>query len=106
MTSSDDFDTENASASVTAIRDAASVAPTDKTEADRGLLPAGLSDLLAPQAQADADAVEAVLSCFSQFGYQRIKPPLLEFENSLLADGPGAALADQTFRLLLSLIHI
>ena len=100
MTSSDDFDTENASASVTAIRDAASVAPTDKTEADRGLLPAGLSDLLAPQAQADADAVEAVLSCFSQFGYQRIKPPLLEFENSLLADGPGAALADQTFRLL------
>ena len=100
MTSSDDFDTENASASVTAIRDAASVVPTDKTEADRGLLPAGLSDLLAPQAQADADAVEAVLSCFSQFGYQRIKPPLLEFENSLLADGPGAALADQTFRLL------
>ena len=71
-----------------------------KSEADKGLLPAGLSDLLAPQAQADADAIEAVLSCFSQFGYQRIKPPLLEFETSLLADGPGAALADQTFRLL------
>lgn len=100
MTSSDDFDTENASASVTAIRDGMAAAQTDKTEVDKGLLPAGLSDLLAPQAQADADAVEAVLSCFSQFGYQRIKPPLLEFENSLLADGPGAALADQTFRLL------
>jgi ATP phosphoribosyltransferase regulatory subunit len=64
------------------------------------LLPAGLSDLLAPQAQQDADAVAAVLSCFSQFGYQRIKPPLLEFETSLLGDGPGAALAEQTFRLL------
>ncbi len=69
-------------------------------EADKGLLPAGLSDLLAPYAQLDANAMETVLSCFAQFGYQRIKPPLMEFEQSLLADGPGAALADQTFRLL------
>ncbi len=52
MTSSDDFDTENASASVTAIGEARSVGQKDKTEADKGLLPAGLSDLLAPQAQA------------------------------------------------------
>ena len=65
-----------------------------------GLLPSGLTDLLAPQAEQDAKAVEAVLSCFAAFGYQRIKPPLVEFEQTLLAEGPGAALAEQTFRLL------
>ena len=59
-----------------------------------------LTDLLAPQAEQDAKAVEAVLSCFAAFGYQRIKPPLVEFEQTLLAEGPGAALAEQTFRLL------
>ena len=68
--------------------------------ASEGLLPSGLTDLLAPQAEQDAKAVEAVLSCFVAFGYQRIKPPLVEFEQTLLSDGPGAALAEQTFRLL------
>ncbi len=65
-----------------------------------GMLPSGLTDLLAPQAEQDARAVETVLSCFASFGYQRIKPPLVEFEQTLLAEGPGAALAEQTFRLL------
>ena len=65
-----------------------------------GILPSGLTDLLAPEAEQDAKAVEAVLSCFVAFGYQRIKPPLVEFEQTLLGDGPGAALAEQTFRLL------
>ena len=36
---------------------------------------------------------------FAAHGYQRVKPPLLEFEDSLLA-GSGAAVADQTFRLM------
>lgn len=100
MTSSDDFDAENSAAALPSIAPDMPASKNAKGDTDKGLLPAGLSDLLAPQAQQDADAVEAVLSCFSQFGYQRIKPPLLEFETSLLADGPGAALADQTFRLL------
>ena len=69
-------------------------------DASEGLLPSGLTDLLAPQAEQDAKAVEAVLSSFAAFGYQRIKPPLVEFEQTLLAEGPGAALAEQTFRLL------
>ncbi len=72
----------------------------DMARPEKGLLPTGLSDLLAPHAAMDAQAMDAVLSCFAHFGYQRIKPPLLEFEQSLLADGPGAKLADQTFRLL------
>ncbi len=36
---------------------------------------------------------------FAGHGYQRVKPPLLEFEDSLLA-ATGAAMADQVFRLM------
>ena len=63
------------------------------------LLPVGLIDLLPPEAEIEADAVSAVMNVFAAHGYQRIKPPLLEFEDGLLA-GSGAATADQTFRLM------
>ena len=63
------------------------------------LLPAGLRDLLPPEAETEASAVEALMDVFASHGYQRVKPPLLEFEDSLLA-GSGAAVADQTFRLM------
>lgn len=63
------------------------------------LLPAGLVDLLPPEAEREAALVEAVLGVFGRHGYERVKPPLLEFEDSLLA-GSGAAVADQTFRLM------
>src|SRR5487761_2765020 len=63
------------------------------------LLPAGLRDLLPPGAETEASAVEALMTVFAAHGYQRIRPPLLEFEDSLLA-GSGAAVADQTFRLM------
>ena len=63
------------------------------------LLPGGLVDLLPPEAETEAEAVSAVMNVFASHGYQRVKPPLLEFEEGLLA-GSGAAMADQTFRLL------
>lgn len=63
------------------------------------LLPAGLRDLLPPEAETEAAAVEALMAAFGAYGYQRVKPPLLEFEDTLFA-GAGAAMADQTFRLL------
>src|SRR6476469_6982256 len=63
------------------------------------LLPAGLRDLLPPDAETEASAVEALMDVFAAHGYQRVKPPLLEFEDSLLA-GSGAAVAEQTFRLM------
>src|SRR4051812_3336377 len=63
------------------------------------LLPAGLRDLLPPEAETEASAVEALMDVFAGHGYQRGKPPLLEFEDSLLA-GSGAAVAEQTFRLM------
>jgi len=65
----------------------------------RGLLPAGLADLLPPDAACEARAVDAAIERFAAFGYERVKPPLVEFEESLLG-GPGAALASQTFRLM------
>jgi len=66
---------------------------------EKALLPAGLRDLLPPDAAFEAAAVERLLESMAAFGYQRVKPPLLEFEDSLLA-GSGAALADQAFRLM------
>ncbi len=63
------------------------------------LLPSGLRDLLPPEAETEALAVEAMMAAFAAHGYQRVKPPLLEFEDSLLA-GSGADLAEQTFRLM------
>jgi ATP phosphoribosyltransferase regulatory subunit len=65
----------------------------------RGLLPAGLGDLLPPDASREARAIEVAIERFAAFGYERVKPPLVEFEESLLG-GPGAALGPQTFRLM------
>ncbi len=45
------------------------------------------------------------MDTFSSYGYNRIKPPLLEFEDSLFAPGPGALLAPETFRLMDPVTH-
>ena len=55
----------------------------------RGLLPAGLADLLPPDAAREARAIDVAIERFAAFGYERVKPPLVEFEESLLG-GPGA----------------
>lgn len=69
------------------------------------LLPSGFTDLLPPEAQHEADAIALLMQEFTRFGYQRIKPPLAEFEDSLLGPGPGAALAGYTFRLMDPVSH-
>lgn len=63
------------------------------------LLPNGLKDLLMPEAEQEASIINHLLSSFAQFGFQQIKPPLVEFEESLLS-GPGKSLARHTFRLM------
>jgi len=63
------------------------------------LLPPGLRDLLPPDAETEAAAIEAMSAVFAAHGYERVKPPLLEFEEGLLG-GTGAATADVTFRLM------
>ncbi len=66
---------------------------------ESALLPAGLRDVLPPDAAYEAEVIERLIAGFARHGYQRVKPPLVEFEDSLLA-GPGAAVAGQTFRLM------
>jgi ATP phosphoribosyltransferase regulatory subunit len=66
---------------------------------DKALLPAGLQDILPPHAAHEAGVAERLLASFAGHGYTRVKPPLLEFEETLMA-GTGAAVAQQTFRLM------
>ena len=67
--------------------------------ANRALLPPGLGDALPPDAEFEAGVVTRLLESFASYGYERVKPPLVEFEESLFA-GAGAAMAGATFRLM------
>lgn len=64
-----------------------------------GLLPAGLRDVLPARAEAEAQASEKLIAAFTAQGYARVKPPLIEFEETLLA-GSGQDLAGQMFRVM------
>jgi ATP phosphoribosyltransferase regulatory subunit len=66
---------------------------------EAGLLPAGFRDVLPPRAEVEAQTSESLMAAFAAWGYQRVKPPLAEFEETLLS-GPGQALAGQTFRFM------
>jgi len=67
--------------------------------ASPALLPSGFRDLLPSDAEAEAHTVESMMAVFAGHGYERVRPPLLEFEDSLLS-GSGSAVAEQTFRLM------
>ena len=66
---------------------------------NKALLPAGLQDLLPPDAAREAELGARLLACFHSHGYERVKPPFIEFEDSLLS-GTGAGLAESSFRLM------
>ena len=68
------------------------------------LLPHGLRDILPPDARIEADTVERLMAILGHHGYDRVKPPLVEFESSLL-DGPGVAMTHETFRLMDPISH-
>lgn len=68
------------------------------------LLPAGLYDLLAPEAEIEAEVTARLMAVLAAHGYERVKPPLVEFEETLLA-GAGAAMASDTFRTMDPLSH-
>jgi ATP phosphoribosyltransferase regulatory subunit len=72
--------------------------------AETSLLPAGLQDVLPPEAAHEAATVERLMAVFAVHGYERVKPPLVEFEDSLLS-GPGAAMAKRSFRLMDPISH-
>lgn len=67
--------------------------------ANRALLPAGLRDMLPPDAAYEAEVVHRVMGIFAAHGYDRVKPPLIEYEETLLADA-GAGTAAGTFRVM------
>lgn len=66
---------------------------------EKALLPAGLTDGLPPNAAFEIETRERLVAAFVARGFDRIAPPLVEFEDNLLA-GTGAAMAAQTFRLM------
>ncbi len=71
-----------------------------KIDNSLALLPNGFVDLLPPFAQIEADSINILMDKFASFGYQRVKPPFMEYAQSLLGTGPGAYLSSDTFRLM------
>lgn len=70
------------------------------TELERkALLPAGLRDILPPSAAFEAELMERLVACFGESGYQRVKPPMVEFEEGLL-NAAGGDISSDTFRLM------
>jgi ATP phosphoribosyltransferase regulatory subunit len=63
------------------------------------LLPAGIADVLPPDAAFEAKQLEHLMDVFDSFGYERVKPPLIEFEETLLS-GLGTAVTQDSFRLM------
>lgn len=68
-------------------------------DAKLALLPDGLHDDLPPAAGHEAATIERLVGRFAQHGYERVKPPLVEFEESLLT-GPGQSVSRHMFRLM------
>jgi ATP phosphoribosyltransferase regulatory subunit len=73
------------------------MAPSD-SGARRALLPAGLLDSLPPDAAQRAAVIERLIAEFGAHGYERVEPPLVEFEDSLLP--AGLAGGPEIFRLM------
>ncbi len=68
------------------------------------LLPSGFYDNLTPDAEREAASLHTLLGHFAAWGYARVAPPLMEFEETLLA-GPGAVLNRATFRIMDTVSH-
>jgi ATP phosphoribosyltransferase regulatory subunit len=68
------------------------------------LLPAGLYDLLPPEAEIEAAVTARLIGVLAAHGYERVKPPLVEFEETLLS-GAGSAMANDTFRTMDPISH-
>ena len=67
------------------------------------LLPEGLEDRLPREAEAITRAMRASLDVLSSHGYDRVRPPLVEFERSLagrMASGPDGNQPRRMFRFV------
>jgi ATP phosphoribosyltransferase regulatory subunit len=59
------------------------------SDTDRDLLPEGLEDRLPQSAAAATRAMRAILDVLDSHGYDRVRPPLIEFEKSLASRMAG-----------------
>ena len=66
---------------------------------NNAMLPTGMCDGIPPLADLEAKAAERLMRSFAAHGYERVKPPIIEFEASLLS-GIGSAMESQTLRLM------
>lgn len=64
------------------------------------LLPSGLEDVLPPFAALEDKTIRKLIDCFACFGYAQIKPPLLEFEETLLSSGLNKKKNTNIFRFM------
>lgn len=71
----------------------------DDLEISNALLPVGFCDVLPSDAETEAHGLQKMMNIFANYGYDRVNPPLLEFEQSLLAYA-GKGIAEQTFRIM------
>ena len=69
---------------------------------NEALLPSGLYDLLPPLAEQEVNTARALTNVFAGFGYERVKPPLVEFETTLKGanENGGGSLSGQMFQLM------
>jgi ATP phosphoribosyltransferase regulatory subunit len=51
---------------------------------EQALLPEGLQDTLPPDAQREAAVARSLLDSFTGYGYDRVSPPLIEFEENFV----------------------
>ena len=75
---------------------------------ERWLLPAGIEEVLPPQARVIEGLRRDLLDLYQAWGYDLVMPPFIDYLESLLT-GTGHDLDLQTFKLTdqeLSLIHI
>ena len=63
------------------------------------LLPSGFADVLPPLAAQESRTVARLMNDFRRFGYEQVKPPIMEFESSLLDDS-SLGIGQQTFRVM------
>src|ERR1700680_1760494 len=68
------------------------------------LLPAGLYDLLPPDAEIEAEVTGRLMGVLAETRYERVTPPPAEFEETLLS-GPGTAMTSDPFRTMDPISH-
>ncbi len=67
--------------------------------ARQALLPEGFRDQLAPRSEQEASLVRKLVDTFLSHGHDRVSPPVVEYEDSLLV-GAGSTRGQQMFRLM------